>query len=160
MKAGDTVKVKEFLELRKESEIGEHGEIIFDNGSIFGIHLAQYCGTFKQIMVLDEVSILTADNVYLPIQAVEVVGDRINLLRSLIALNGKETQCRMAMEECAELIQAVNKCLRYPTGASIANLTEEIADVEIMVEQLKLMFKVSDSAVEREKERKIERLKK
>ena len=155
MKAGDTIKVKEFLDLRKESGMGERGEIIFDNGSIFGTHLAQYCGTFQQIMVLDDVGIMTTDNVYLPIQAVEVVNNRINLLRNIIALNGKETQCRMAMEECAELIQAVNKCLRYPTGASIANLTEEIADVEIMIEQLKLMFKVSDSTVEREIERKI-----
>lgn len=158
MKTGDTVKVKEFLELRKESEIGKDGEIIFSNGAIFEIHLAQHCGTYKQVMIADEVGIMTTDNVYLPIQAVEVVDDRINLYRHIIALNGKESQCRMAMEECAELIQAVNKCLRYPTGASIANLTEEIADVEIMIEQLKLMFKVSDNAVECEKDRKVDRL--
>ena len=49
MKTGDTIKVKEFLELRKESEIGKDGEIIFDNGAIFEIHLAQYCGTYKQV---------------------------------------------------------------------------------------------------------------
>ena len=109
-------------------------------------------------MVADEVGVMTTDNVYMPIQAVEVVDDRINLYRHIIALNGKESQCRMAMEECAELIQAVNKCLRYPTGASIANLTEEIADVEIMIEQLKLMFKVSDNAVEQEKDRKVDRM--
>ena len=158
MKTGDTIKVKDFLEMRKESTIGECGEIVFDNGSIFGLHLAQYCGAFKQVQIADEVGVLTTDNVYLPIQAVEVVDDTINLYLDLIAKNGKETQCRQAMEECAELIQAINKCLRYPTGASVSNLSEEIADTEIMIEQLKLIFNIGESVVEQEKNRKLGRM--
>ena len=158
MKTGDTIRIKEFLDLRKDSEIGENGEILFANGSIFGLHLAQYCGTFKQVQIADEVGVLTTDNVYLPIQAVEVVDDRINLYRHLIAINGKESQCRMAMEECAELIQAINKCLRYPTGASVSNLSEEIADTEIMIAQLKLIFNIGESVVEQEKNRKLGRM--
>lgn len=51
----------------------------------------------------------------------------------------------------AELIQAINKCLRYPTGASIANLAEEIADAEIMIAQLKLIFNIGEAPVEQEK---------
>ena len=158
MKTGDTIKVKDFLEMRKESTIGECGEIVFKNGSIFGLHLAQYCGAFKQVQIADEVGVMTTDNVYLPIQAVEVVDDTINLYLDLIAKNGKETQCRQAMEECAELIQAINKCLRYPTGASVSNLAEEIADTEIMIAQLKLIFNIGESVVEQEKNRKLGRM--
>jgi len=158
MKTGDTIKVKDFLQMRKESTIGECGEIVFDNGSIFGLHLARYCGAYKQVQIADEVGVMTTDNVYLPIQAIEVVDDTINLYLNLIAKNGKETQCRQAMEECAELIQAINKCLRYPTGASVSNLSEEIADTEIMIAQLKLIFNIGESAVEQEKNRKLGRM--
>lgn len=64
---------------------------------------------------------------------------------------GKEPQCRQAMEECAELIQAVNKMLRYEDRPAepeyYANLIEEIADVEIMLYQLKVMFNIDDDQV-------------
>jgi hypothetical protein len=43
----------------------------------------------------------------------------------------------MAQEECAELIQAISKYLRYGTERSII---EESIDVEIMLQQLKIMF--------------------
>ena len=64
---------------------------------------------------------------------------------------GKEPQCRQLMEECAELIQAVNKMLRYEDRPAepeyYANLIEEIADVEIMLYQLKVMFNIDDDQV-------------
>ena len=43
----------------------------------------------------------------------------------------------MAQEECAELIQAISKYLRYGIERSII---EEAIDVEIMLRQLKIMF--------------------
>jgi hypothetical protein len=43
----------------------------------------------------------------------------------------------MAQEECAELIQAISKYLRYGAERSII---EEAIDVEIMLRQLKIMF--------------------
>lgn len=51
---------------------------------------------------------------------------------------GLEHQARLAQEECAELIQALSKLFRNPmdTG-SIEKVSEEMADVEIMIEQLK-----------------------
>ena len=56
-----------------------------------------------------------------------------NTFKKSILKYGKEAQCRQAMEECAELIQAINKCLRYPDKMdSKPNLIEEIADVEII----------------------------
>lgn len=54
-----------------------------------------------------------------------------------------------AKEECAELIQAINKCLRYPNKEECKNnLIEEICDVEIMLFQLKEMFGITNEAVE------------
>ena len=63
----------------------------------------------------------------------------------------KERECRQLMEECAELIKATNKMLRYADRPAepeyYANLIEEIADVEIMLYQLKVMFNIDDDQV-------------
>jgi len=52
---------------------------------------------------------------------------------------GEDDQLRMLQEECAELIQAVNKYHRGKNGAHL-NLLEEGVDVELMLEQLKLIL--------------------
>lgn len=70
------------------------------------------------------------------------------IFKKSIEVYGKEAQSRQAMEECAELIQAINKCLRYPNKEECKNnLIEEIADVEIMLYQLKVMFNIDDDQV-------------
>lgn len=77
------------------------------------------------------------------------MGIKEQVFKQSIEIYGKEAQCRQAMEECAELIQAINKCLRYPDKKeSKPNLIEEIADVEIMIFQLKEMFNIDDNIVE------------
>lgn len=85
------------------------------------------------------------------IEKYEITKNENNMLNHTfnqsIAKYGKEPQCRQAMEELAELIQAINKFLRYPNDKHYANLIEEIADVEIMLYQLKVMFNVSDDEV-------------
>lgn len=65
-----------------------------------------------------------------------------------IAKYGEDEQMRIAQEECAELIQAISKYHRAqsnPDGRYFSrardNLIEEIADVSIMIDQLKLMVK-------------------
>lgn len=51
---------------------------------------------------------------------------------------GKQSQLVMAMEEMAELTKELSKNIR---GASnVSAISEEIADVEIMLEQLKIIF--------------------
>lgn len=51
---------------------------------------------------------------------------------------GIENQRRILVEECAELIQAISKVERNgSTTKTIENLFAEIADVEIMLEQVK-----------------------
>lgn len=68
---------------------------------------------------------------------------------------GKTTQLIMAMEEMSELIQALSKDIRGKTD--IENIAEEIADVEIMLAQLKIIFDCKDK-VNSKRCRKISRL--
>ena len=70
----------------------------------------------------------------------------------------------VAMEEMSELQKAISKMLRNQifhdnTGDCMENLIEEIADVEIMLEQLKYFTKTDDK-VEEQKRFKLERLRK
>ena len=72
--------------------------------------------------------------------------------KDIIDQFGTERQCRQAMEECAELIQAINKALRYPNNSSTRlQLIEEIADVKIMIMQLEETFSISIPDDEAEK---------
>ena len=49
---------------------------------------------------------------------------------------GVRLQSIVTMEECAELIQAVTKYIRFPGPSTKKDLAEELADVQIMIEQL------------------------
>lgn len=66
-----------------------------------------------------------------------------------------DKQLVIAMEECAELIQAISKQLRY--GINFDNLAEEMADVAICLEELKLMYG-NDGSVNMWIAKKIDRL--
>lgn len=78
--------------------------------------------------------------------------DREKLYREAILTYGQSAQMIVAMEECSELIQAISKKLR----GRETNVEEEVADVEIMLEQMRLM---SDSSlVDKIKEEKLQRL--
>lgn len=70
---------------------------------------------------------------------------------------GKQPQIIMAMEEMSELIQALSKSIRGKEN--VDNIAEEIADVEIMLMQLKFIFKCG-TAVNNWKTEKIGRLEK
>lgn len=55
---------------------------------------------------------------------------------------GKTAQLIMAMEEMSELIQALSKDIRGK--GSRDNISEEIADIEIMLAQLKIIYRNSN----------------
>lgn len=71
---------------------------------------------------------------------------------------GMKTQLTVVIEEMAELQKEISKHIRG-IGEK-ANLIEEIADVEIMLEQLKMMYCINDFDVESIKDLKIDRLEK
>lgn len=61
-----------------------------------------------------------------------------NIYAKAVDIYGKPSQLVVAMEEMSELTKELSKNIR---GASNVNaISEEIADVEIMIEQLKLIF--------------------
>lgn len=64
--------------------------------------------------------------------------------REILRYYGAEKQRRQLVEECAELIQAVCKLHREYTPHSYYNFIEELADVEIMVEQMKQILPTAD----------------
>lgn len=83
---------------------------------------------------------------------------------------GYEAQSNQLVEECAELIQAVNKYRRVETGLgqpvledkkAIArdNLVEEIADVEVMLEQVKYLLQIPEDEITAVKTFKVNRTK-
>ena len=85
---------------------------------------------------------------------------------------GFAKQSRQLNEECAELIQVVNKYYRFHEGLVInddnltstdannmliQNIVEEIADVEIMLNEIKYLLNINPEAVEQIKVKKIDR---
>lgn len=89
----------------------------------------------------------------------------ITVLHKAIIAYGEDSQMDMAIEEMSELTKALLKHRRAKNGPEIQdfeqirnNITEEIADVTIVLEQLKIMFDNED-AVEKIKSEKIQRLK-
>lgn len=81
--------------------------------------------------------------------------DKLNTIaRMAINKFGLESQKRMAVEEAAELINALMKESRGRVND--ADIITEIADVQIMMEQLAIIYGYDKVAQERE--RKLDRL--
>lgn len=86
--------------------------------------------------------------------------DRVKLDK-LIKKNGIKNQSMIAMEECAELTQAISKCIRSKELIPIRermNLIEEMADVMICIQQLQIMYHVTDEELHAMKQYKEKRL--
>lgn len=73
---------------------------------------------------------------------------------------GKTAQLEMAQEEATELALAVRKFIRKPSDKTFEDLSNEMADVEIMTEQIKFMYPEILEKIESCKKFKLERLSK
>lgn len=91
-------------------------------------------------------------------------------LKKIAEHYGYEEQSNQLIEECAELIQAVSKYRRTATmpytkqvaskqQTSLDNLVEEIADVEVMLEQIKYLLQIPEEDIQITKLYKINRTK-
>lgn len=78
----------------------------------------------------------------------------LRLYDRALSVWGREAQIRMAQEECAELIVAINKWSR--SASAEHNVIEEVADVEIMCGQMRIIL--GDKSIDDAKARKLERL--
>lgn len=72
-----------------------------------------------------------------------------------VHIYGKQSQLVMAMEEMSELTKELSKNIRGEKNVSA--ISEEIADVEIMLEQLKVIYG-NRAEVDRVRGEKLERL--
>jgi NTP pyrophosphatase (non-canonical NTP hydrolase) len=79
------------------------------------------------------------------------------LLAKAIATHGIN-QLGIAQEELAELIQAISKFFRYRDKESELKIIEEMADVSIMLEQIKMLFNIPKEVLEDEIECKLDKL--
>ena len=85
---------------------------------------------------------------------------QVRILEKAIAKYGTQMQSLMLVEECGELIQALIKIQRNPQHSTLENLAEEIADVEICIEQQKMIYKDANlrQMIDAYKKQKLQRL--
>lgn len=82
--------------------------------------------------------------------------NRKELYTKLLNLYG-DKQIIIAIEELSELQKELCKSLR--NNYNYGNIVEEIADVEIMLEQMKIYFEINEDEIEEMKEIKTKRTK-
>lgn len=73
--------------------------------------------------------------------------EQLRHLNAIVEIYGADHQQDKVIEECSELIQAICKykeCLDH-----VENIVDEIADVEIMLNQLKIIFECFGEVEER-----------
>lgn len=86
-----------------------------------------------------------------------ILNKRKQVYVALAKAYGEDAQQDMCVEECSELIKAICKFRRNPSAENYKEMIGEIADVEIMVEQMRLMFD-RDGLVNLIKKQKLERV--
>lgn len=84
--------------------------------------------------------------------------DREKLYEVAFTKWGMPSQMAMLAEECCELAKVALKYPRLINGTSKVDLIEEIADVEIMIEQVKHCLELSPLEIDKVKEIKLKRL--
>lgn len=80
-----------------------------------------------------------------------------NVLGEAISAFGASNQMIVCIEELSELQKELTKTLRGKINRE--HLIEEMADVEIMLEQLKIIFNINELELNEAKYNKIKRLK-
>ncbi len=83
--------------------------------------------------------------------------DKKILYKTAIERWGETAQIVMATEECSEFITSICKFGRKHNGCDANDVMEEIADVEIMMEQMRCIF--PSDQIEKIKQVKLQRLK-
>ena len=73
---------------------------------------------------------------------------------------GYESQREQFEEECAEAILAAQKCKRHGSPGNFVNLCEEVADVLIMAQQMRILMSMSliDSFIDKKLNRQLGRI--
>jgi len=88
-----------------------------------------------------------------------ITEEQNNILKAAIEKYGLDAQLDMVVEECSELIQAVQKYKRSRTIETVENILKEGSDVFIMLKQVELIFPNRMVKIQNEVDFKINRLK-
>ena len=90
---------------------------------------------------------------------VQFTDKEIQIMQQALDQWGLNAQVGQTVEECAELIVALQKHVnRTPRTKTIENILDEIADVEMMLAQMRLALGFNDDALRNRIEYKFERL--
>lgn len=85
--------------------------------------------------------------------------EKEEIYQKALSLWGIDTQIKMVFEEMAELQKELCKYFRSNRSPNtLANIREEIADVEIMLAQMKYIFDREGTEIENIKIKKLEQL--
>jgi len=86
--------------------------------------------------------------------------NQVNMMWEALDLWGQQAQANQTIEECAELIVALQKHLnRTPSPDSLDNVIDEITDVEVLLAQMRLTFGISDEMLNKRIAKKFTKLK-
>lgn len=83
--------------------------------------------------------------------------ERQRAYHEIIEHYGIESQLNIVQEELAELIQSISKYKRKKTSNNLISVVEEIADVDIMIQQLVIMLSISPYEINTEIDYKLNR---
>ena len=90
---------------------------------------------------------------------IEFTDEQIVLMQTALNKWGLAAQAGQTVEECAELIVALQKQFnRTPSPETVEDIIDELVDVEMMLAQMRLAFNVSDDAFFKRIEGKFARL--
>ena len=89
-----------------------------------------------------------------------LAGRSDNRLERIAYHYGYESQREQFEEECAEAILAAQKCKRHGSHGNFVNLCEEVADVLIMAQQMRILMSTSliDSFIDKKLNRQLRRI--
>lgn len=86
--------------------------------------------------------------------------NEISIMQTALDRWGLDAQIDQTVEECAELIVALNKhARRSPKPGTLDNVLDEIADVEMMLAQMRIAYGMDDNALRMRIEHKFKKLK-
>ena len=85
--------------------------------------------------------------------------DRVKIYEQTIKKFSKPIQILKACEELGELIRAISRMGIQPTISVRRNLIDELVDVQIMLEQVMLMFEINQDEYLKQYNFKLQRLK-
>ncbi|MCL1879968.1 MAG: hypothetical protein FWF71_05035 [Actinomycetia bacterium] len=89
---------------------------------------------------------------------VQFTEDEVKNMQTTLDRWGLNAQAGQTMEECAELIVALQKYINRTEHPTVDEILDEIADVEMMLAQMRLVLGVDDDALRKRIETKFAKL--